>query len=258
MHIRPAARGALIGAALLPVAALAAAALPPLPWTDPDRPAPRTAPPAAGPEHPAPVTAAQLLDAVRDCEQISDGRYRTDEEKEPTIPVCATGDRSGGGTGRGAGVVHWTADMDIDCDGRPGRYCNARTDPYFADLTNFTASDGGPLDAERLPYVVVPEPSDRWDHREYGIGAGTAAAIVYRGMVRYAVVGDTGPADLIGEASHAAAASLGIPPHPGGGGAPDHVTYIFFPHSKVSPVESIGAAQAEGERRARQLLGRQG
>ncbi|MET7742468.1 glycoside hydrolase family 75 protein [Streptomyces sp. NPDC005385] len=189
------------------------------------------------------VGAADLLARTRDCVPVSKGRYRTDDGTPADIPVCGT--RS---------AVFWKADMDIDCDGRPGSLCNSRTDPLFSDATAFQQSDGRYLSAETLPYIVVPAPSGIWNHRDQGIGAGSVAAVIYRDRVQYAVVGDTGPSDIIGEASYATAEALGIRPDPRGGGTPSGVTYIVFKNSRVSPIEDHAAAVAAGERLARTFV----
>ncbi|MEJ1201574.1 MULTISPECIES: glycoside hydrolase family 75 protein [unclassified Streptomyces] len=190
-----------------------------------------------------PVHAADLLAKVRDCDPVSRGRYRSDAGAPADIPVCGTRD-----------AVYWKADLDVDCDGRPGDHCNSGTDPHFTAATAYTGSDGRPLDAERLPYVVVPEPSDIWDHRESDVRGGSVAALVHGDRVRYAVVGDVGPRDLIGEASYAAAESLGIPADPHGGGVASGVTYIVFKGSEVEPVEDKAAAEKAGERLAREFV----
>ncbi|MFC7844895.1 glycoside hydrolase family 75 protein [Streptomyces sp. NPDC057382] len=190
------------------------------------------------------VRAADLLAAVRACDQISKGRYRSDNGRPADIPVCGTRD-----------TVHWKADMDIDCDGRPGPRCNRSTDPYFAASTAYAQSDGRPLSAERLPFIVVPAPSRIWDYRAHGIGGGSVVAVVYRDRVQYAVVGDTGPQNIIGEASYATAAALGIRPDPHGGGVPSGVTYIVFKNAKAVPIEDHAAAVKAGERAARRLIG---
>ena len=205
-----------------------------------------TTPPAAQ-IHPAvwrenTVSAAELLAKVRDCAPVSRGRYRSDYGAPAKIPVCGTRD-----------AVFWKADMDIDCDGRPGPRCNSRTDPYFSASTAYTQSDGRPLSAERLPFIVVPAPSGLWDYRDHGIGGGSVVAVVHRDRVQYAVVGDTGPQGIIGEASHATAKALGIRADPHGGGAPSSVTYIVFKKTKVSPIEDHAAAVTEGERAARRF-----
>ncbi|MFF2847759.1 glycoside hydrolase family 75 protein [Streptomyces sp. NPDC058001] len=216
----------------------------------PAAPAPAQAGPAAAPAGPAAVqegsvSAADLLAAVRGCTPVSRGRYRTDEGTRPTIPVC----------GR-RGAVYWKADMDIDCDGRPGRNCNRRADPLFSRMTAFQQSDGKYLSPDRLPYIVVPGRSRVWNHEAHGVRGGSVAAVLYRGRLTYAVVGDTGPTGIIGEASYATAKALGIPAHPRMGGAASGVTYIVFKNSKVTPIQSHRAAVAEGERLAREFVRR--
>ncbi|MEU4008199.1 glycoside hydrolase family 75 protein [Streptomyces pseudogriseolus] len=210
---------------------------PATPGPDPSDPE-RTAPTV-----PAPVTAADLLDKVSGCTPVSRGRYRKDRGTAATVPVCGTRD-----------AVYWKADMDIDCDGRPGAHCNAGTDPNFSSSTAFAQSDGRALSSEKLPYVVVPAPSGIWDYREHGVRGGSVAAMVYRDRVSYAVVGDVGPTDIIGEASYAAATSLGIDPDPRSGGAPSGVTYIVFKDSRVTPLEDREAAESQGERLAREFV----
>ncbi|MFM9372201.1 glycoside hydrolase family 75 protein [Streptomyces sp. Da 82-17] len=190
------------------------------------------------------ATAAALLAKVTDCEQISKGKFRADDGKPADIPVCG-----------GKGIVHWKADLDIDCDGRPSRACNERTDPYFQPQTAFQDSRGRHLDSAELPYVVVPGASELWNHRDDKVWGGGLAAVIHRGKVQYAVVGDTGPTDLIGEASHATARALGIDPHPVRGGAAKDVTYIFFKGSEVTPIESREEAERMGAELSRGLLG---
>ncbi|MEU9166641.1 glycoside hydrolase family 75 protein [Streptomyces sp. NPDC048420] len=189
------------------------------------------------------VQAADLLAGVRDCTPVSRGRYRSDEDKPATIPVCGTPD-----------AVFWKADMDIDCDGRPGLLCNRRTDPLFSDATAFQQSDGRYPSAERLPYIVVPAPSGIWDYRDHGVRGGAVAAVVHEDRVQYAVVGDVGPQNIIGEASYATAKALGIRADPRGGGTDSDVTYIVFKDTKVTPIEDHEAAVTLGEQLAREFV----
>ncbi|MGX2998663.1 glycoside hydrolase family 75 protein [Streptomyces sp. JNUCC 64] len=245
MRNRTAVLATALGTVLLVPGALSADALPPAP-----RPAPGTTDPAVPADGRAPdegtVPAAGLLAAVRGCDRVSAGSYRTDASAaRATVPVCGK-----------PGVVYWKADLDVDCDGRPGTHCNARTDPHFSAMTAFTQSDGRYLSAERLPFVVVPAPSARWRYADHGVRGGSAVAVVYRDRVLYGVVGDTGPAGIIGEASHAAAKALGIPADPRTGGVASGVTYIVFTGTRVRPIESHRAAVTEGERLARALVAR--
>lgn len=202
---------------------------------------PLAAPTAADAE---PVTAAQLLDSLPQCRQSAHGLYRTDSGRPATVPVCDAGT-----------VVYWTADLDIDCDGRPTARCNPATDPSFQAVTAFRQSDGRPLVADALPYVVVPAAGPRWNYRRHGITGGGAVAVVYGDRIVYGVVGDVGPPDIVGEASYAAAEALGIDPDPATGGVAAGVTYVFFKDSMVDPPESHAEAVAAGEELARRFVG---
>jgi hypothetical protein len=189
------------------------------------------------------VPAAALLAATGGCTRISKGMYSADSGSPATIPVCGA-----------TGAVFWKADMDIDCDGQITARCNSRTDRFFQNRTAFPQSDGKPLNAERLPYVVVPGPGAVWNHASSGIRGGGVGAVIHGDSVQYAVVGDTGPAGIIGEASYATARALGIPPDPVRGGAASGVTYILFKDSRVSPVEDHTAAVRLGDELARRFL----
>ncbi|MEU0163520.1 glycoside hydrolase family 75 protein [Streptomyces sp. NPDC006261] len=245
---------AACGAALLGPAAMPATAGVPVPDTPPDT---RVGPAPGGladarvgadltVSADLPVSAEELLAEVRSCRQISRGKYRTDANRsKATVPVCGTSD-----------AVFWKADMDIDCDGRKTKACNTKSDPYFQPQTAFQTSRGKPLDSARLPFVVVPAPGRIWDYRKSGLTGGSVVAVIHKGQVRYAVIGDTGPAGIIGEGSYALAEALSIDPHPTTGGAPSGVTYIAFKDSRVSPIESRAEAESRGEALARVFIGR--
>ncbi|MGO4422787.1 glycoside hydrolase family 75 protein, partial [Streptomyces sp. MCAF7] len=72
--------------------------------------------------------------------------------------------------------------------------------------------------------------------------------------VEYAVVGDTGPTKIIGEASYATANALGIDPDPENGGTDSGVTYILFKNSSVSPIENHDKAVSVGDGLAQQFV----
>jgi hypothetical protein len=192
---------------------------------------------AAGP------SASQLLAKLTSCQQISSGKYRSDSGTAATIPVCGKN-----------GAVWYKADMDIDCDGQPTAKCNKNTDPWFQPDTAFHDSKGKPLVADKLPFVVVPSPSGTWDYRKFGIQGGGVVAIIYNNKVDYVVVGDTGPASIIGEASYASAVNLGINPNPKNGGTDGPVHYLYFKNSKVSPIEDHDKAVSTGESLAQKFL----
>lgn len=204
------------------------------------QPASVTPGPAAGP------TADQLRDRVTGCEnQVSQGLYAERDGMTPDIPVCATGT-----------AVHWTSGMTVDCDGRRTDQCNEETDPAYQPETAFAQSDGRPLNAAELPYVVLPLASDIWDYHDSGLAGGTVVAVVYEDAVVYGVVGDLGPSGQIGEASYATAAAAGIDPDPSTGGVSGKVVdYIAFPGVVADPIEDPAQAVALGEQAATELIG---
>ncbi|MQA08278.1 MAG: hypothetical protein GEU98_06940 [Pseudonocardiaceae bacterium] len=192
-------------------------------------------------------TAEQLLAKVRDCgNQVSNGEYATDDGQSANIPVCGK-----------TGAVYWKADLDVVCDGQETEECNSSTDPDFQPGTAWQQSDGQPLNAAKLPFAVVPLPSDVWDPQDSGIedGVGNVVAVIYQNKLVYGVVGDKGPENIIGEGSYALAEALGADPDPSSGGIDESdVTYIVFPAEKVDPIEDNAEANAVGERLASQFV----
>ncbi|APR82716.1 secreted protein [Minicystis rosea] len=191
-------------------------------------------------------TAADLLAKLGSCNQISTGLYKTDEDSaSATVAVCGL-----------KGAVYWQADMDVDCDGKMSAQCNIDVDPAYQDQTSATDSNGDPLDAATLPFVVVPLPSNKLDYQAVGLDLGSVIAVIYKGKLAYGVFGDEGPKDIIGEASYAMAKELGIDPDPSFGGTDGPVTYIAFTGASAvaSPIESHAAAISVGTARAKQLL----
>jgi len=191
----------------------------------------------------SPPTAQQLLAKLGHCDQISDGTFATDDGADPSVPVCGAN-----------GAVFWQADMDIDCDGQTTDACNPDTDPWYQDDTAFHQSDGAPLDAAALPYVVIPQNNDIFRYSDHDIDGGAVVAVIHGDQVEYAVFGDTGPTNIIGEASYATADALGIDPDPATGGADDGVSYIVFTGTRVDPIESHDQAVADGQAAAQRFL----
>ena len=153
------------------------------------------------------------------------------------------------------GAVFWVADMDIDCDGvaTSGKCDQADDCCYFPDTAVHGAS--GPLTAAVTPYIVIPQ-----DFMHAGLADGAVAAVIYQGRLTYAIFGDTGPTDIIGEASYACAERLGINPDARTGGVQGAtVTYIVFTKGMASVpqnVEDQAETQALGESLAKELLGK--
>jgi len=191
-------------------------------------------------------TAADLMAKLASCNQVSNGLYKTDSDSaSATVAICGLN-----------GAVWWTADMDVDCDGKTTAECNVNTDPAYQNQTSATDANGDPLDAAALPFVVVPLPSSRFDYGAAGLQLGSVIAVIYQGQLGYGVFGDEGPKDIIGEASYAMAKGLGVDPDPSTGGTDGPVTYIAFTGDTAvaSPIESHAAALAVGAARAQQLL----
>jgi Fungal chitosanase of glycosyl hydrolase group 75 len=199
--------------------------------------------------HAAP-TAAQLLAKVKNCTQISRGKFRTDEETSATIPICGT-------KGSKTTPVWWKADMDIDCDGIRTSNCNENTDCCYQNDTTLHTSKGKPLQADLTHFFVIPQDSAAAWHfkRDSGINLGDVAAVIYNNKLVYAVFGDTGPTSIIGEASFATAKALGINPDPSNGGVDSGVTYIVFPNTRANPVENNNAITAKGQAAAAAFVG---
>jgi len=181
-------------------------------------------------------SASQLLArASKGCTKVSKGNYKSDDETSANISICKAGS-----------AFVWKADMDVDCDGITTKNCNKNTDCCYQNQTSFETSKGKPFQADLTHYFVIPLPSSRFSYSKSGIRPGTTAAIIYNNRVVYAVFADEGPNDIIGEASFATAKALGINPNPKNGGVDSGVTYIVFPNSVPSPVESNSAIDAKG------------
>lgn len=190
-------------------------------------------------------TAAQLRAATANCTVIG-GKYKPGSNQAATIDICGA-----------TGVVFWTADLDVDCDGKMSTQCSLSTDPDYLPETAASDSHGDPLDAATLPYVVFPGASTKFTYADHELGMRSVVAVVYEDKVVYGVAGDVGPKDIIGEASYAMADALGIDPNPRTGGTADPVLYIAFTGagSKVTPIEDHAAATTLGIARARDIFG---
>jgi len=193
---------------------------------------------------PAAPSAADLLAKLATCTKIG-GDFATDSGGTQNIAICGL-----------TNAVFWKADMDIDCDGKMSAQCNSTTDPAYQNQTSATDSNGQPLDAATLPYVVVPLQGTRFDYSAAGLELGSVFAVIYNNHVEYGVFGDEGPSSIIGESSYRMAQLLGIDPDPATGGADSGVAYIGFTGaSAVVPViEDHDMAVQLGIAKARALL----
>jgi hypothetical protein len=189
-------------------------------------------------------TAAELLAKAQGCNnKLTNQPLQMKEDSPADVNVCGLN-----------GAVYMNADMDVDCDGQITDQRNQGTDCCFQNDTTFHQSDGQPLNAAQLPYIVLPRASDNWDWHNQGIDGGSVVAVIYNNQVTYAVFGDTDSPNKAGEASYATAKSLGIDADPRSGGVDAGVTYIIFSNVKANPIESHDAAVSAGEQAARQFI----
>ncbi len=191
------------------------------------------------------VDAASLLALTKTCKQISTGLFSSDNGTPAKIPVCSL-----------KGGVFWTADLDIDCDGVSTAKCNINTDPWYQAETSAQTSTGQFMNAETTPYFVIPQANPIFTYSNHQIQLGSVAVVIYNNKMEYAVFADTGPANIIGEASYSTAKLLGINPDPANGGTDGPVTFIVFTGitGKVQKNEDHTEAIQIGSLRAKQLL----
>ncbi len=101
------------------------------------------------------------------------------------------------------------------------------------------------VDATKIPYIVLPGGFAR----QMGARPGDFSVVLNQrnGKISYAIFGDIGPADRMGEGSVALAENLGIRSDARNGGARGEILYLVFPGSgnrQPRPVEEINS-QAE-------------
>lgn len=192
------------------------------------------------------VTAAQLLALTNHgvLIQETENQFRMDQEKSKNVSVFTL-----------TNATFWTADMDIDSDGRETPLCNKQRDPWHQN----EVSCGTDIAADETPYFVIPTGKPA-NSKKRGIEIGQVAAIIYSNQVAYAVfLDECGDKTLIGEASIATANLLGVDPDPKTGGTDDPVTYIVFTGESgriTDPKDYPNHAKAVaiGVKRAKELL----
>jgi hypothetical protein len=192
------------------------------------------------------VSAAKLLAVVQHGEMIPEtkNKFRADAEKVADISMFSL-----------TNAVFWTADMDIDSDGRETAVCNKQRDP---DFQNELSCDTD-IAADETPFFVIPigKPANA---KKRGIEIGQVAAIIYHNQVVYAVfLDECGIKGVIGEASVATAKLLGVDSDPKTGGTDEPVTYLVFTGKSgriTDPKDYADHAKAIaiGVKRAKELL----
>jgi len=164
------------------------------------------------------------------------------------------------------GAIYFTADMDIDCDGIMTTHCpgtGADKDCCWQNQTSFHGPNSAydtenpplkSLASENTPYVVIPGDVvyPGLDQRN----GGNIVAVIYNNQLEFAVFGDQGPNNVIGEASVRTANGLGIPASPASGGIGGGVTYIAFvgTGSQPSDMENLTEIQTLGAKLVQRLI----
>lgn len=95
------------------------------------------------------------------------------------------------------GQLYFDSRLELDTDGWPGG--SGRGDRHYQAATSYRLADGTPIDANTVPYFVLPQPVD-WA-RGFGIWLGDVAAVLFNGRLAFAVFADFGGTDTIGEGS---------------------------------------------------------
>jgi hypothetical protein len=140
-----------------------------------------------------------------------------------------------------------------DADGEP--YIQGPDDPFpgfyvsetaLADRSKAANDPTRYVDASRIPFIVLPGGTVR----QLGARPGDFAVVFNprNGKSAYAIFGDVGPFDRIGEGSMALAENLGIRSDARNGGARRGILYLVFPGSGNGRPRGLEEIHSEGER----------
>jgi hypothetical protein len=140
------------------------------------------------------------------------------------------------------GTLVAVAKAAVDADGSPPPLA---AEGSSKSITWFEPGNQS-LNAELIPYVVIPLPGDGFSFQaQTNIGKGDIAVVFFQHRCSFAIVGDGGSYNQFGEISLAAHADLGnyqcrdnrqpcqslIGPHGDGLSLSSGVTYVIFPHT---------------------------
>jgi hypothetical protein len=122
----------------------------------------------------------------------------------------------------------------------PGYYVSATA---LADRTKAVNDPSRYVDASKIPFIVLPGAMAR----EIGARPGDFAVAFNQrnGQSSYAIFGDVGPSDRIGEGSVALAENLGIHSDARNGGARRGILFLVFPGSGNGSPRSIEEINSE-------------
>ena len=116
----------------------------------------------------------------------------------------------------GDDTVYFESKLAVDTDGSP-RARDIDPNPADASLSTSWTYPGTtkPFDAERIPYIVLPQRDRRNGDNfltDMGLTLGSLAVVIYRNRIAGAIVADAGPSLKIGEGSVHLHEMLGVDP----------------------------------------------
>ncbi len=143
--------------------------------------------------------------------------------------------------------VYMRARMDIDSDGSPRA---RQIDPTGQTRTSMRYTDGRSVNAEVVPYMVLPG----GQYEQFGIKLGDMCLVRNRenGKMAVAVFADVGPRQKRGEGSMALASELGLNPSPTRGGtSKPNIEYLVLPgtgYPAKNQEQLLARIRAQGQR----------
>lgn len=125
----------------------------------------------------------------------------------------------------------------------PGYYISATA---LADRSKAANDPARYVDATKIPFIVLPGGMAR----QIGARPGDFAAVFNQrnGNSSFAIFGDVGPSDRIGEGSVALAENLGIRSNARNGGARGGILYLVFPGSGDGRPRTVEEINEEGQK----------
>jgi hypothetical protein len=125
----------------------------------------------------------------------------------------------------------------------PGYYVSATA---LADHSKAVNDPARYVDASKIPFIVLPGGMAR----QIGARPGDFAVVFNQrnGKSSFAIFGDVGPADRIGEGSVALAENLGVRSDARNGGARGGIMYLVFPGSGNGHPRPLDEINAEGRK----------
>ena len=95
------------------------------------------------------------------------------------------------------GELYFDSDLELDTDGWP--LGGTHGDPFWQPDTSLRYANHGAINANEVPYFVLPLPPS--SVTQFGISLGDYAAVIYKQFLAFAVFADQGPKNKLGEGS---------------------------------------------------------